>query len=268
MSAGQPYAGGHGHVKGSVSVGEPPRAGVVETRQSAPFSALRRVFAAENRGFGKSGAGSLTDSTHSGGLIQRPRNSTSRPASGLKPNARSRRRSRRPAMLGVRLRAMQAIRTVRAGDRPGRGLDGSTCLFEVSWCPSRPRATALKSYRAVMLPPLHLDASEHAPNACVFRDDAFGARLYHADCLGFMDAVSRPSALTGLFDAIFADPPYFLSNGGITCHAGRMVRVDKGSWDKSQGSRDQSRVQQGLDLPVPEAVERPTARFGCLGHTT
>lgn len=34
---------------------------------------------------------------------------------------------------------------------------------------------------------------------------------------------------------IFADPPYFLSNGGITCHAGRMVKVDKGNWDKSRG---------------------------------
>jgi site-specific DNA-methyltransferase (adenine-specific) len=40
---------------------------------------------------------------------------------------------------------------------------------------------------------------------------------------------------TGLFDMIFADPPYFLSNGGITCHAGKMVKVDKGHWDKSQG---------------------------------
>lgn len=39
----------------------------------------------------------------------------------------------------------------------------------------------------------------------------------------------------GLFDMIFADPPYFLSNGGISCHAGKMVRVDKGEWDKSQG---------------------------------
>ena len=34
---------------------------------------------------------------------------------------------------------------------------------------------------------------------------------------------------------IFADPPYFLSNGGVTCHAGRMVKVDKGAWDKTQG---------------------------------
>ncbi len=33
-------------------------------------------------------------------------------------------------------------------------------------------------------------------------------------------------------DMIFADPPYFLSNGGITCHAGQMVPVDKADWDK------------------------------------
>ena len=33
-------------------------------------------------------------------------------------------------------------------------------------------------------------------------------------------------------DMIFADPPYFLSNDGITCHAGRMVSVNKGEWDK------------------------------------
>ena len=36
-------------------------------------------------------------------------------------------------------------------------------------------------------------------------------------------------------DLIFADPPYFLSNGGITCHPGKMVSVNKGAWDKSQG---------------------------------
>lgn len=36
-------------------------------------------------------------------------------------------------------------------------------------------------------------------------------------------------------DMIFADPPYNLSNGGITCYAGRMVSVNKGDWDKSKG---------------------------------
>ena len=33
-------------------------------------------------------------------------------------------------------------------------------------------------------------------------------------------------------DMIFADPPYFLSNNGITCQGGKMVSVNKGTWDK------------------------------------
>ncbi|MFZ3214488.1 MAG: site-specific DNA-methyltransferase [Candidatus Acidiferrales bacterium] len=37
-------------------------------------------------------------------------------------------------------------------------------------------------------------------------------------------------------DLIFADPPYFLSNNGITCHAGKMVSVNKGEWDRSRGA--------------------------------
>jgi site-specific DNA-methyltransferase (adenine-specific) len=37
---------------------------------------------------------------------------------------------------------------------------------------------------------------------------------------------------------IFADPPYFLSNGGITCHAGKMVSVNKGKWDESKGVKE------------------------------
>ena len=34
------------------------------------------------------------------------------------------------------------------------------------------------------------------------------------------------------FDMIFADPPYFLSNGGISVQSGKVVCVDKGDWDK------------------------------------
>lgn len=37
------------------------------------------------------------------------------------------------------------------------------------------------------------------------------------------------------FDMIFADPPYHLSNGGISVQSGRMVSVNKGNWDKSNG---------------------------------
>lgn len=54
--------------------------------------------------------------------------------------------------------------------------------------------------------------------------------LYLGDCL---DVLSRLAANS--VDLIFADPPYNLSNGGFTCHAGRMVPVHKGEWDKSKG---------------------------------
>jgi site-specific DNA-methyltransferase (adenine-specific) len=66
------------------------------------------------------------------------------------------------------------------------------------------------------------------------RDDANGVWLYHGNCLELLDAIAEKYP-EGRFDCIFADPPYFLSNGGITCHAGKMVKVDKGDWDKSRG---------------------------------
>ncbi len=72
-----------------------------------------------------------------------------------------------------------------------------------------------------------------APRLLLSSDAPF-VRLYHADCLTLLDAIAAKYP-QGRFDAIFADPPYFLSNGGITCHAGRMVKVDKGDWDKSRG---------------------------------
>ena len=77
-------------------------------------------------------------------------------------------------------------------------------------------------------------ASEIPPPALVFRDDERGLRLYQGDCLEVLDALIHAHP-DGCFDAIFADPPYFLSNGGITCQAGKMVKVDKGGWDQSRG---------------------------------
>lgn len=54
--------------------------------------------------------------------------------------------------------------------------------------------------------------------------------LYQADSLKFLQELPENSV-----DMIFADPPYFLSNGGFTVHAGKMVSVDKGQWDVSNG---------------------------------
>lgn len=57
-----------------------------------------------------------------------------------------------------------------------------------------------------------------------------GVKLFHGDCLDIMLALEKESV-----DLIFADPPYRLSNGGITCKAGKIALVDKAEWDKSQG---------------------------------
>ena len=66
--------------------------------------------------------------------------------------------------------------------------------------------------------------------APIFDDPKHHLRLYQGDCLEILPAIPENSV-----DLIFADPPYFLSNGGITCHAGKMVSVHKGDWDKSKG---------------------------------
>ncbi|GIW70449.1 MAG: methyltransferase [Patescibacteria group bacterium] len=37
------------------------------------------------------------------------------------------------------------------------------------------------------------------------------------------------------FDMVFADPPYFLSNDGLTVKNGKISSVNKGNWDRSKG---------------------------------
>ena len=57
-----------------------------------------------------------------------------------------------------------------------------------------------------------------------------GFKIFNEDCLNILPNLEKESV-----DLIFADPPYRLSNGGITCKAGKFAIVDKGEWDKSQG---------------------------------
>lgn len=67
-----------------------------------------------------------------------------------------------------------------------------------------------------------------------FHDPARDIYLYHGDCFDVMHAIHAKHP-EGCFDMIFADPPYKLSNDGITCHAGKAASVNKGTWDKSEG---------------------------------
>ena len=54
--------------------------------------------------------------------------------------------------------------------------------------------------------------------------------LYRGDCLELLAELPEDSVAM-----IFADPPYNLSNGGFSVHAGKRVSVNKGDWDKSDG---------------------------------
>lgn len=56
------------------------------------------------------------------------------------------------------------------------------------------------------------------------------AVLYLSDALEFLNQVPDDS-----IDCIWTDPPYNLSNDGVTCVAGKMVPVNKGDWDRSRG---------------------------------
>lgn len=53
--------------------------------------------------------------------------------------------------------------------------------------------------------------------------------LLHGDCIELLKSFEFK------VDMIFADPPYHLSNGGISVQSGKMVSVNKGTWDKSKG---------------------------------
>lgn len=50
------------------------------------------------------------------------------------------------------------------------------------------------------------------------------------------DTMKLLPQLNHKFDMVFADPPYFLSNNGLTIQSGKIVSVNKGKWDKSLGA--------------------------------
>lgn len=81
------------------------------------------------------------------------------------------------------------------------------------------------------------------------------ATLLHGDSLALLDALPDAS-----FDLVFADPPYFLSNGGSTCQNGRRVKVDKGGWDKSRGADE----NHSFNLRWLEACQRLLKPHGTI----
>lgn len=56
--------------------------------------------------------------------------------------------------------------------------------------------------------------------------------LLHGDCFKLLCEFDFK------FSCIFADPPYFLSNGGISVQSGKIVSVNKGDWDKGKSLQE------------------------------
>jgi len=57
--------------------------------------------------------------------------------------------------------------------------------------------------------------------------------LLNGDSFSLLKKIEQKS-----IDYIFADPPYFLSSGGISCKSGKQVLVNKGEWDYSKSIDD------------------------------
>ena len=70
-----------------------------------------------------------------------------------------------------------------------------------------------------------------------FETDNF--KLIYADVFRAIKKIYDKS-----IDMIFADPPYFLSNDGITCSGGKMVSVNKGEWDKTLSIKEKHKFNK------------------------
>lgn len=62
-----------------------------------------------------------------------------------------------------------------------------------------------------------------------FKSDDKNFYLLHGDTMKLLPQFEHK------FDMVFADPPYFLSNNGLSIQNGQIVSVNKGKWDKSEG---------------------------------
>jgi site-specific DNA-methyltransferase (adenine-specific) len=83
--------------------------------------------------------------------------------------------------------------------------------------------------------------------------------IFNQDCLEVLSRIPENS-----IDMIFADPPYMLSNNGFTCQNGRMVSVNKGKWDKSNGLEEDTKFHD-LWISACRRVLKPNGTIWISG---
>ena len=90
----------------------------------------------------------------------------------------------------------------------------------------RPGVQSLRSRRVVKAMP----QNDSYDGRLAWRSADGRSALYHGDGLKLMKSIPSDSV-----DCIWTDPPYLLSNDGVTCIAGKRASVNKGKWDRSRG---------------------------------
>ena len=83
--------------------------------------------------------------------------------------------------------------------------------------------------------------------------------LYQGESLALL-ASMRPESV----DCIWTDPPYFLSNDGVTNYGGRRASVNKGTWDRSGGVEEDHTFNLQW-LTACRRVLRPTGTIWVTG---
>jgi site-specific DNA-methyltransferase (adenine-specific) len=100
------------------------------------------------------------------------------------------------------------------------------------------------------------------PPEIYYENAEYALKLLKGNCIDILNNHFDENT----FDMIFADPPYFLSNGGVTCHAGKMVSVDKGGWDKSKGVEENHKFNIEW-LKACQRVLKPNGTIWISGTT-
>lgn len=113
------------------------------------------------------------------------------------------------------------------------GRKGDRRQTQASAAVELPAARPARVGRKSAAPKTDSQAADAAPLDEYWRAPDGRSQLIRGDCREVLAQLPEASV-----DVIFADPPYFLSNGGTTCKSGRRVSVDKGKWDASMGADD------------------------------
>lgn len=96
------------------------------------------------------------------------------------------------------------------------------------------------------------------PISPIFQSQDSVFSLYQGDCNEIL------KKFKGQFDLIFADPPYFLSNDGLSIQSGKIVSVNKGQWDKGENIDEIDTFNMRWIVEAKEAL-KPTGSIMISG---